>query len=581
MIILGIHFETSHDSGVAIIKDGKILFAANEERFSRIKGDNAAPYKSLKEALRFTQIKPSDIDIVAFSGSKPGILKIAQHFYTHNSRVWFTHFGYLKSFYTLKSFDWIRFLRQSGWSGLIGGINLSKNTIEVIQDLKDKGFNKKVIYIDHDKCHAASAFYTSGYKKSFVAVVEGSSLTNSCSFWLGDGNSIKKIGSVPVLHSPGRFYELVTRILGFHYLKHSGKITGLAAFGNYKKCYSLVRKLMWTKGRQIRVSPQMYSLTDDYFGLNEKTPEPFKSYSREDVASAFQKGLEDVILDLFKNYARDFDMTNVSLAGGVFANVKLNGEICKLKSIKKMYVFPGMGDVGQALGAALAAYARTNHNFEPFLLENVYLGPSYSDSEVRQALKKYKIKYRKAKKLSQEVAKIIADNKVIALFQGRMEFGPRALGNRSILYPAIDKSVNTWLNERLNRTEFMPFAPVTLFEYAKDCYERPLLDKCLKSAEFMTIALPVTKFMQRKMPAAVHIDNTARPQIIEKSKNNIYYQILDEYRKITGLPSLINTSFNMHEEPIICTPEEAIIAFRKSGIDYLIMNKYIIQRTDS
>lgn len=578
MLILGIHFETSHDSGVAIIKNGKILFAANEERFSRVKGDNSPPFKSIKEALKFTKIRPSDIDIVAFSGSPPGIVKIAQHFYTHSSRVWFTRFGYLKSFYTFKTFDWSRFLRQTGLSGFIGGIKISLNILKIIQSLRNKGFDKKVVYIDHDECHAASAYYTSGFEKSFIAIVEGSSMTNSCSFWVGEGSSIKKVGSIPVLHSPGRFYELVTRILGFHYLKHSGKITGLAAFGNYKKCYFRVRKLMWAEDKQIRVSPLMYSLTDDYFGLNGKTPEPFQSYSREDVAAAFQKVLENVVIEIFRNYARDFDMTYVCLAGGVFANVKLNSEVCKLKSIKRLYIFPGMTDIGQAVGAALSAYAKFNPDFKPFQLEDVYLGPNFSNLYVRKVLKKFGIKYRKAARLPSEIAKILKSNKVIAFFQGRMEFGPRALGNRSILYPATDRSVNKWLNERLKRTEFMPFAPVTLFEYAKDCYEESLLSKCWQSSEFMTIALPVTKFMREKMPAAVHIDNTARPQVIKQIKNPVYYQILQSYRKITGLPSLINTSFNMHEEPIVCTPEEAIRAFKKSGIDYLVINDYIVEK---
>lgn len=578
MIILGIHLETSHDSGVAIIKDGKILFAANEERFSRIKGDSSSPVKSIEEALKFTKINPSEIDVIAISGSYPGLVKIAQHFYTHSSRVWFTQFGYIKSFYTFKSFDWSRFLRHIGFSGIVGGIKKSQDVFKIIQNLKDRGFTKKVVYIDHDECHAASAFYTSGVNKSFIAVIEGSSFTNSCSFWVGEGNSIKKVGSVPVLHSPGRFYELVTRILGFHYLKHSGKITGLAAFGDYKKCYSLVKKLMWSKGKQIYASPKMYSLTDDYFSLKENLPDPFKSYSREDIAAAFQKTLEDVVLEVLKSYSKDYDLNHLSLAGGVFANVKLNGEICKLNFIKQLYVFPAMSDIGQALGAALSAYAKINHEFIPFKLHDVYLGPSFTDLQVRDSLKKAGVKYKKSKNLPKDIARVISDNKVVAFFQGRMEYGPRALGNRSILYPATDKSVNTWLNERLNRTEFMPFAPVTLFEHAKECYKEELLEKSLESAEFMTLALPVTKFMQQKMPAAVHIDNTARPQLIKESKNPIYYQVLKEYHKITGLPSLINTSFNMHEEPIVCIPEEALKAFKKSGLDYLVIEDYIVEK---
>ena len=237
-----------------------------------------------------------------------------------------------------------------------------------------------------------------------------------------------------------------------------------------------------------------------------------------------------------------------------------------------------MGDVGQALGAALSTYSKYNSNLKPFKLDNVYFGPEFTEEEIEKELNKNNLEFTKEEDISKSVANLLAQNKVIAFFQGRMEYGPRALGNRSILYPATDPKVNNWLNKRLGRTEFMPFAPVTLLERASDCYLEEDLKKSYYTSQFMTIALHVTDYMKNNMPAAVHIDGTARPQLISEENNKVYYQVLKEYENKTGLPSLINTSFNMHGEPIVCSPKEAIKAFLLSSLDALAIGNYLVKK---
>ena len=236
-----------------------------------------------------------------------------------------------------------------------------------------------------------------------------------------------------------------------------------------------------------------------------------------------------------------------------------------------------MGDGGLALGAALFLY---NKNIDPLNqeLKEVYLGPNYSDEEIEQSIKRNNLKYSKEKNIAKIIANLLLKGKVVARFDGRMEYGPRALGNRTILYKTNDKNVNDWLNKRLKRTEFMPFAPVTLAEDINLCYENP---RCSEySTRFMTMTLNCTDFMKRNCPGVVHLDGTARPQIISKDENPIYYNILKEYKKLSGLPCLINTSFNMHESPIVCTPQDAIDSFKEGYLDYLAIGNFLIKNND-
>ena len=263
----------------------------------------------------------------------------------------------------------------------------------------------------------------------------------------------------------------------------------------------------------------------------------------------------------------------MALAGGIFANVKVNQRVKEL-GVNNIFIFPHMGDGGTGAGAALQLYSQ-HEKLKPCELDNVYFGPSFSDEEIKEGLNKNKLDYDKYNDITGIVAELLKDGKVIGYFDNGMEFGPRALGARSILYQATDKKVNDWLNKRLKRTEFMPFAPLTLDKFTKKCYKNS--DGAEYAAKFMTITFDCTDYMKKTSPATVHVDGTARPQLIDKNTNPKYHEILLKYHKLTGIPSIVNTSFNMHEEPIVCTPNDAIRAFKLGHLDYLAIGNYLIK----
>ncbi len=546
MTILGIHIDT-HDTGAAVLRNGQIAAAVNEERLSRKKMDGGAPYRSIEAVMAIAGCSEKDIDIVSFSGFRPGLKKLFYFFWQQHQRVWFTRFGYLGSFLNPKTFDLGRFLRQTGLAGIKEFFRVSWHTYAIIRRFRARGFKGRVEFVNHNLCHAAGAYFTSGFPSGLVAIIEGSSFTNTASFWWAERNSLKKIYEIPLPHSIGRYYETVAALL---------KIDGL----------------------KVTVHPKLYSLYDEYFARGKRLPPYFGNSARENVAAAFQKRLEDVVLELLRNLLKRYPSDSLMLSGGVAANVKLNLELTRLDGIEKVFVHPGMSNVGQALGAALATARRHEPDFGSAELKAVYWGNVFSDQAIEAYLKNNNIGFSAPENLAGRVGQLLSQNKVVGLYQGRMEYGPRALGNRSILYPATDPAVNDWLNKQLKRTEFMPFAPVTLAERADDCYEKPDIDKGRLAARFMTIAVRTTDYMKQKMPAAVHVDGTARPQLISRDINPFYYDIIKSYENITGLPSLVNTSFNMHEEAIVCSPDDAVKAYEQSKLDALVLGKCLIIR---
>lgn len=572
-VVLGISLNT-HDTGAALLQDGDILAAASEERFSRVKMDGSPPLRSIEFVFAQSGLGPADIDILAISDMPTGLRRSFLFFWQQNQRVWFTRGKYLQSFLHPRAWSLYRFLSQTGISRLRDAWRTEHSTKLLISDLRAHGFKGSVVLVDHDRAHAAGAFYTSGMEKAFVAVIEGSSFINACSFWVGDKQGLRKVEETLLPHSPGRYYEFVTLILGFRPRRHEGKITGLAALGDPSVCYKKVEDLFYIQDGDIRVGRALYAMQDEFFARGYKLPKRFEGEARENIAAAFQKRLEDVIVEKMSLLAKKYDLSHTILSGGVVGNVKLNMEIAKIPEIKELFVHPPMSDAGQPLGAACAAYAEVNPAYTPRALKDVYLGPSFSDQEVEEALKERGLTYEKVQNIAERAGQQLAQNKIVGLFQGRMEYGPRALGNRSILYPATDKSTNDWLNAQLKRTEFMPFAPVTLAEYANECYVN--MDKVAQALRFMTMAVTVTPFMAQRMPAAVHVDHTARPQLIDRGTNPIYYDAIATYRVLTGLPTVINTSFNMHEEPIVCTPSEGIDAFLQSHLDALAIGNFLV-----
>ena len=354
---------------------------------------------------------------------------------------------------------------------------------------------------------------------------------------------------------------MVTSSLGFHPDRHAGKIVGLAAYGDPKVLSDVLL------GR-IEQAPGDFRILDNlnvYFSRHLASRFP-----KVDLAAAWQHVLEVVAVNLVRHWVRETKCDAVVLSGGVTANVKMNQRIHELDEVERTFVYPNMGDGGCGTGLAFLwswpGGART--------IRDVYLGPEFSKAEVRAELDKAGLAFAEPASLVEEVAKRIHAGEVIGRFGGRMEYGPRALGNRSILYHAKEPDVNQWLNQRLGRTEFMPFAPVTLWEAREKCYVN--VAGAEHTAEFMTMTFDCTEWMRKTCPAAVHVDGTARPQLVRREVNPEYYDILKEYEKLSGIPCLINTSFNMHEEPIVCSPADAVRAFLQGHLDGLAIGPYFV-----
>jgi carbamoyltransferase len=335
---------------------------------------------------------------------------------------------------------------------------------------------------------------------------------------------------------------------------------------------------VWKRGRGPSYHQYVRNGPEGLTHLRDLRSTLFGDFSTEDIAFAIQHLTEKRVCSLIKKYKDQYpEYKNIVVAGGVFANVKIN-MLVKQIGFENIFVQPAMSDAGLSLGAALCELNRLKPNDCRVKMDNVYLRVGFSNEEIEEQLKKSKHEYKfySEDEIAGVIAQFIEDDKVIAHFNGRMEYGPRALGNRTILYKAADVTVNDWLNKRLNRTEFMPFAPAVKYE-AKDEYFINI-EGAEKTAEFMTYAATCTERAQKEIPAAVHVDNTARPQLVRREVNPRFWNILNEFEKISGVPSCINTSFNMHEEPIVATPEDALRSFDASGLDVLILGNYVVRQ---
>jgi carbamoyltransferase len=404
-----------------------------------------------------------------------------------------------------------------------------------------------------------------------AAVITMDGAGDNCSshvYQVKDGR-FRKLWKVDSFNSLGNYYGYITHICGFKAHKHEGKITGLAAYG--APIYAdLLRQFITYEGGSTINRGQVF-----YWAAVKAIQKALPlSYKKEDLAASIQQVLEDVGCEYIAHWLRKSGCADLVLAGGVFANVKLNQRIHQLEGVSSLFIHPAMGDEGLALGAAFAIAAEQDRNVRSTALEDVYLGPDFTDHEIEKALEGSGMPAQYVGDVERNIAELLARGRVVARFDGRMEYGPRALGNRSILYQATDPTVNDWLNKRLRRTEFMPFAPVTLEEFADQCYLG--LNGARQAARFMTITVNCTDWMKQHCPAVVHVDGTARPQLLARKTNPRYYRILDEYRKLTGLPTLINTSFNLHEEPIVCSPSDALRSFREGELDYLALGNYLV-----
>jgi carbamoyltransferase len=377
--------------------------------------------------------------------------------------------------------------------------------------------------------------------------------------------------------SAGWFYEGITSMLGFRPLRHEGKVLGLAAWGDPKPLHEAFR-------RALRCAPSGRALTSDFAGRPRADAERMaylgeliRGHSRENVAAAAQRILEEAIVPLVETALAESGTSRVALNGGVFANVRLNQRIAALPGVERVFVFPGMSDTGNSVGAALLALAALDSTAfagarRP--LDDVAWGPGFDDAEIRAALDAAGLAYRHlpGERIAETAARAVHEGLVVGWFQGRMEFGPRALGYRSIVAAPVDADMHARLNDRLSRTDFMPFAPSVLAEAASTVFRD--VTPAAHTAEFMTITLEVVPEWRPRIPAVVHVDGTARPQLVRRDRNPLYHRLIEGYRDLSGIPLVLNTSFNVHEEPIVCGPGDAIRALVEKRIDGLAIGSF-------
>jgi len=567
--ILGV--SNTFDSGAALIVEGEIVGAVNEERFTRTKLDRSFPRYSIEYLLQSPEIAIQDIDTVAVGcwngiDQKETLPRLIEDV-----------------LFQTNSDD------PSTVETVMTRINTSGTTDnrlrdELCQELYAIGVTASQIqFYDHHYTHAISAYCPSPFEDALVLTADGRGDFRSVSLWQGSLDGLSLIDMATELTSPGALYGLITKYLGFVPNRHEGKVTGLAAYGKMSGAYDILAQGYQYDYESNRLISHIGDFYSPFASANlESLFRELDAYTREEVAFAVQALLEDSLLAFLEHNIQSLglDSVNLCLAGGCMANVKLNYRFRKMPQVKGVYVFPHMGDGGLPIGAAMAAVVERGGRRKVFL-PTTCLGPEFSDEQIEECLRMtcgpYGLSYER---LDQEdiptlVAGFLAEDRIVGWFQGRMEVGPRALGARSILASATDQTINQSLNMRLDRTEFMPFAPVTTDNYAASCFHG--WSPSDLASRFMAMCYDCTVELAEKCPAVVHVDNTARPQVVFREDNPQYYDTIETYVALTGNPVIINTSFNHHEEPIVAAPLEAIHSLHNGNIDVLIVGKWLVQ----
>ncbi len=554
--VLGLNYSGMHDSAIAVVApDGSIAYGVSFERLSRVKQDGRPPFAMLEDMPwdRIAKVAISTNQQFTFPLSCESQLLTARLSEVRDHGL----------------------IHEQPFYDFLDSIPAGK------------------LFVCHQMSHAASAFWASDFESALCLTYDGG-MNNSP--WFGGlylcdrKKGISPLDQFSALHYAKitSLYTFVTALLGFTPNKHEGKITGLAAFGKpTDACRSLLSD--WFESDFLSIESTMEWI--DVYGpehvpalnVRQAKIQPYRDaaqrFSREELAATVQEMAETHVLEILDR-ARVLGWThhNICLAGGLFANVKINQRVVE-SGFRQLFVAPPMTDDGTALGAAWHVLS-AKPGFAPERLKSMYLGPTYRTFEIEELLVNENILFERLADPAERIANLLADDQVVAVFQGAMEFGPRSLGNRSILAQATRSDINENLNRRLNRTEFMPFAPITRVEDAGSCYLG--IDQVAHSAEFMTVTVNCTEKLISACPAVVHVDGTARPQLVNREANPLIHAVLTEYVEKTNCPSLVNTSFNIHEEPIVCSPQDALQGFFESGLDYLYLEGgYLIKFKDN
>jgi carbamoyltransferase len=561
MKILGIS-AFYHDSAATLIEDGVIITAIEEERFSRIKHDNAFPFKAIEFCLKSNNLTIEDIDYIAYY-EKP-LLKFERILETFVS----TYPLSLKPF----------FKAIPEWLG-------EKIKVENIFR-KKLDFKRKVFFVPHHLSHASAGFLTSPYKKSAILTIDGVGDVPTTGIWLGEGSKITELGQVNFPHSVGLFYSTWTAFLGFRVNSDEFKVMGLAAYG--KPIYKDEIKKMISQNEDgsfkldlsyfaFRESFRMWSNKfEKEFGLPRKPSDPVLR-KHKDLAASLQAVTEDIYFKILQNLYSKTKCTNLCISGGVALNSLANGKIYENTKFKSIHVFGPAGDSGASTGAALYVYTNILKRDRKLAPKNLYLGSSHNADHIKSVLDESRLKYKKIEDenmLLDKIALSLSKNKVVGWFHGRMEFGPRALGNRSIIANPKLRSMKDTVNKIKKRESFRPFAGSVLQERVQDLFEVPEKNHY---SPFMNFCFQVKPNAKDKIASIVHEDGTCRIQTVNDD-NGLYYKLIKRFYKLTGIPCVLNSSFNLSFEPIIEDPKQAIYDFKNSSMDILVIENFIIEK---
>ena len=556
-----------HDSSAAILKDGKVIAAVEEERFSRKKFDDDFPKQAINWCLKESGISSKNLNSVAFY-DKP-VLKferLLDNYIAVAPRGLYSFLDVIP-----------KWIHKRLW---VKG--------EISKHLKD--FNGEIIFPEHHMSHAAHAFFTSPFDEAAILTVDGVGEWTTASFGTAHDTTIKLTNDIRWPHSVGLFYSAFTYFLGFKVNEGEYKLMGLSAYGKPKYYDLIMENLVDVKNDgSIHLNMKYFSFTYDKVMTNQKFSDLFGIPPRKedskaeqihyDIAASAQLVLEDILLKMVNHVHKKTGMVNLCFGGGVALNGVANYRILKEGPFENIHIPPSPGDGGSAVGCAQYLYYCHDKNKRMIednverIKNNIFVGPSHSNDEIKSFLDINKIDYKflETNSLLQTVAKLIVEGNVVGWYQGKMEWGPRALGNRSIIADPRNAKMKDILNEKIkHRESFRPFAPCILEEYTSEYFDVDV------SSPYMLLVAPVKK--PEKIPAVTHVDGTARLQTVSKDINLLFYNLITEFHKITGVPVLINTSMNVRGEPIVDTPEQAYNMIVKTDMDYIVMGDYIIKK---
>jgi carbamoyltransferase len=446
---------------------------------------------------------------------------------------------------------------------------------------KDLSPKTKIYFIEHHSAHAASTFFVSPFEEAAIITVDNRGEGVSATLDIGRANNINRIGAIQLPHSLGMVYRAVTtRVLGFGPFDEY-KVMGLAAYGqpNYLDIFKEIIQIK--PGGKFKINSSYFDfeyqgqLAKKFFDCLGPARRPGEPVTKRhmDIASSLQKVTEEAVINMVNDLYAETKMKNLCLAGGVALNSVMNGRILKEGPFKDIFIQPAANDAGCSLGAAYYLYNQILKKPRSFVMEHAYYGPSFSEGQIKAELELNKVKYQYCKDTTQTAAKLLSEGKIVGWFQGRMEWGPRGLGSRSILADPRDAGMKDKINKYVkHREEFRPFAPSVLEEHCGDYFESSY------PSPYMLLVCPVNEDRKSVVPAITHVDGTARVQTVNKKTSPLYYELIQEFYKITGVPVILNTSFNDNTEPIVCTPKEAIKCFYGTGLDYLFMGNFMLSK---